>query len=151
MSSGGLRAGLRHVETLAASYRDGDVALIQTPYMAQRLSQIEIDIDALEMTELRIMSSLQTGQNPGAVSSSLAKLRTSELKQAITALAVDVIGADALVWETRRPLYDVNDPLLLDDDAVTAVPEHLNSRAFTIFGGTSEVQRDIIAKVVIGM
>ena len=151
MSSGGLRAGLRHVETLAASYRDGDVALIQTPYMAQCLSQIEIDIDALEMTELRIMSSLQTGQNPGAVSSSLAKLRTSELKQAITALAVDVIGADALVWETRRPLYDVNDPLLLDDDAVTAVPEHLNSRAFTIFGGTSEVQRDIIAKVVIGM
>lgn len=151
MSSGGLRAGLRHVEALAASYADGDTALIDTPPIARRISEIEIDIDALEMTELRIMSSLQTGQNPGAVSSSLAKLRTSELKQAITSLAVDVIGADALMWEHRRPLYEINEPLALDDAAVTVVPEYLNTRAFTIFGGTSEVQRDIIAKVVIGL
>ena len=151
MSSGRLRSALRHVEKLATHYRDGDRPLVEDPAVSLRLSQVEIDIDALEMTELRIMSSLQTGQNPGQVSSSLAKLRNSEIKQAITSLAVDVLGEDALVWEPRRPLYELNDPLPLSEDAVTALPEYLNGRAYTIFGGTSEVQRDIIAKVVIGL
>ena len=142
---------MRHLETLAARYCDGEEPLASLPSFAQRLSQIEIDIDTLEMTELRIMSSLQTGQNPGAVSSSLVKLRTSELKQAITSLGVELLGQDALVWDPRRPLYEVNEPLALDEDAITVVPEYLNSRAYTIFGGTSEVQRDIIAKVVLGI
>ncbi|MDE2362950.1 MAG: acyl-CoA dehydrogenase family protein [Hyphomicrobiales bacterium] len=151
MSSGRLRGALRHVEKIAAHYRDGERPLIEDPAISLRLSQVEIDIDALEMTELRIMSSLQTGQNPGSVSSSLAKLRNSEIKQAITSLAVDVLGEDALVWEPRRPLYELNEPLPLEEDAITALPEYLNGRAYTIFGGTSEVQRDIIAKVVIGL
>ncbi len=146
MSSGRLREALRHVETLAARYRASE-----DPAIALRLSQVEIDIDGLEMTELRIMSSLSTGQNPGPVSSSLAKLRNSEIKQALTSLAVDVLGEDALVWEPRRPLYELNEPLPLAEDAMTVIPEYLNGRAYTIFGGTSEVQRDIIAKVVIGM
>lgn len=151
MSSGRLRASLRHVEKLAENYKDGDRAVAESPSIALRLSQAEIEIDALEMTELRIMSSLQTGQNPGPVSSSLAKLRNSEIKQLLATLAVDVIGQDALVWEPRRPLYELNEPSLLDEDSMTALPEYLNGRAYTIFGGTSEVQRDIIAKVVIGL
>lgn len=61
------------------------------------------------------------------------------------------MGQDALVWDPRRPLYEVNEPFGLDEDAMTVVPEYLNSRAYTIFGGTSEVQRDIIAKVVLGI
>lgn len=151
MSSGRLRAGLRHIEKLAETYRDGAGAVADAPSFALRLSQAEIEIDALEMTELRMMSSLQTGQNPGPVASSLAKLRNSEIKQLLATLAVDVIGEDALVSEPRRPLYELNEPSLLDEDAMTALPEYLNGRAYTIFGGTSEVQRDIIAKVVIGL
>ena len=151
MSSGRLREALRHVERLAGAYRSGESALFDDPAIALRLSQVEIDIDALEMTELRIMSSLSTGQNPGPVSSSLAKLRNSEIKQAITTLAVEVLGEDALVWQPNRPLYEINEPSVLDEDAMTVIPEYLNGRAYTIFGGTSEVQRDIIAKVVIGI
>lgn len=145
MSSGRLRAVLAHIGKLTAIYGAGE-----DPAIRLRLSQVEIDIDALEMTELRIMTSLQTGQNPGPVSSSLAKLRNSEIKQALTSLAVDVLGADALFWQPHRPLYELNEPQLIPEDALTAVPEYLNSRAYTIFGGTSEVQRDIIAKAVIG-
>ncbi|MFV0280491.1 MAG: acyl-CoA dehydrogenase family protein [Rhodoblastus sp.] len=151
MSSGRLRAILRHIEHLADIYRDGDGPLAADPAFKLRRSQMEIEIDALEMTELRIMSSLQSGQNPGPVSSSLAKLRNSEIKQAMTAFAVDVLGQDALYWEGRRPLYELNAESGLAEEALTVLPEYLNSRAYTIFGGTSEVQRDIIAKVVIGM
>ncbi|MCC2105829.1 MAG: acyl-CoA dehydrogenase family protein, partial [Hyphomicrobiales bacterium] len=92
MTSGRLRAILADIEKLASTYRDGEKAYAATETFALRRSQAEIDIDALEMTELRIMSSLQSGQNPGSVSSSLAKLRNSEIKQSLTALAVDVLG-----------------------------------------------------------
>ena len=151
MTSGRLRAILADIEKLANVYRDGDKPLAATESFALRRSQAEIDIDALEMTELRIMSSLQSGQNPGSVSSSLAKLRNSEIKQSLTALAVDVLGQDGLYWEGHRPLYEMNAEPDIPEEALTALPEYLNSRAYTIFGGTSEVQRDIIAKVVIGM
>jgi acyl-CoA dehydrogenase len=153
MASGRLRSKLRKIEKLASTYRDGEQSLLDSPAIAMRLSELEIDIDALEMSELRIMSSLQAGQNPGSVASSMAKLRNSELKQAVSRLAIDILGKDALIWEPRRPLYelDCDEPALLGDEALSVSAEYLNTRAYTIFGGTSEVQRDVIAKVVIGM
>ena len=151
MASGRLRSKLRKIEKLASTYRDGDQSLLESPAISIRLSELEIDIDTLEMTELRIMSSLQTGQNPGSVASSMAKLRNSELKQALSRLAIDILGDDALIWEPRRPLYELDEPSLLEDQALSVSAEYLNSRAYTIFGGTSEVQRDVIAKVVIGL
>ncbi len=72
------------------------------------MSEIEVDIDTLEMTELRVLSALQTGQNPGAVSS-LLKLRVSEIRQAVTRLGVEVIGNDGLYVEPVRPLYRLNE------------------------------------------
>jgi acyl-CoA dehydrogenase len=151
MASGRLRSKLRKIEKLAASYRDGEQSLLDSPAISLRLSELEIDIDALEMSELRIMSSLQTGQNPGSVASSMAKLRNSELKQAVSRLAIDILGDDALIWEPRRPLYELDELSLLGEEALSVSAEYLNTRAYTIFGGTSEVQRDVIAKVVIGM
>jgi acyl-CoA dehydrogenase len=151
MVSGRLRSKLRKIEKLASTYRDGDQSLLESPAISIRLSELEIDIDTLEMTELRIMSSLQTGQNPGSVASSMAKLRNSELKQALSRLAIDILGDDALIWEPRRPLYELDEPSLLEDQALSVSAEYLNTRAYTIFGGTSEVQRDVIAKVVIGL
>ena len=151
MASGRLRSKLRKIEKLASTYRDGEHSLLDSPAISLRLSELEIDIDALEMSELRIMSSLQTGQNPGSVASSMAKLRNSELKQAVSRLAIDILGDDALIWEPRRPLYELDAPAMLGEEALSVSAEYLNTRAYTIFGGTSEVQRDVIAKVVIGM
>ncbi len=151
MASGRLRSKLRKIEKLASTYRDGEHSLLESPSISMRLSELEIDIDALEMSELRIMSSLQTGQNPGSVASSMAKLRNSELKQALSRLAIDILGDDALIWEPRRPLYELDEPSPLREEALSVSAEYLNTRAYTIFGGTSEVQRDVIAKVVIGL
>ena len=123
---------------------------IDDPDIALRMSEIEVDIDALEMTELRVLSAMQTGQNPGAVSS-LLKLRNSEIHQAVTRLGVDVIGHDGLVVEPMRPLHTLNHPPVIEEPMLTVMPKHLNGRAYTIFGGTSEVQRDIISKLVLGL
>ncbi|RXH29852.1 acyl-CoA dehydrogenase family protein, partial [Bradyrhizobium zhanjiangense] len=81
IASAKLREGLKAIADLAESDLTGRA--IDSPDIATRISEVEIDIDALEMTELRVLSALQTGQNPGAVSSIL-KLRNSEIRQAVT-------------------------------------------------------------------
>ncbi len=150
ISAGRLRAALDRVERLVAA-EEGSLAdggALDDPDIALAFSAIEIDIRALEMTELRVMSSLQVGQNPGSVSS-LLKLRWSEIHQSITRLGVRLLGSDALVWESARPMH-LAEHSVLDDVARPVVAGYLNARAFTIFGGTSEIQREIIARDVIG-
>jgi acyl-CoA dehydrogenase len=150
ISAGRLRAALDRVERLVAAEAGAlpDAGGLDDPDIALAFSAIEIDIRALEMTELRVMSSLQVGQNPGSVSS-LLKLRWSEIHQSITRLGVRLLGSDALVWESARPMH-LTEHSVLDDVARPVVAGYLNARAFTIFGGTSEIQREIIARDVIG-
>ena len=148
IASAKLREGLKAISTLAESDLTGRA--IDSGDIATRISEVEVDIDALEMTELRVLSALQTGQNPGAVSS-LLKLRVSEIRQAVTRLGADIIGHDALAVEPMRPLYRLNHEPAIPEDMLTIVPEYLNGRAYTIFGGTSEIQRDIIAKMMLGI
>ena len=106
IASAKLRDALKTISDLAESDTTGRA--IDDPDIAVRMSEIEVDIDTLEMTELRVLSALQTGQNPGAVSS-LLKLRNSEIRQAVTRLGVDVIGNDGLYVEPVRPLYRLNE------------------------------------------
>jgi acyl-CoA dehydrogenase len=148
IASARLRQALKTVADFAGS--DLTAQAIDDPDIALRLSKIEIDIDALEMMELRVLSAMQNGDNPGAVSS-LLKLRVSEIHQAVTKLGVDVIGYDGLVVETTRPLYALNHPPAIEETMLPVVPRHLNGRAYTIFGGSSEIQRDIIGKLVLGI
>ena len=122
----------------------------QDPTLALTLIDLETDIDALEMIEFRVMSALQVGQNPGAISS-LLKLRASEIRQAITRLGVDVVGAAGMVWEPRRPLYNLPADGLVSERVLPVVSTYLNTRAQTIFGGASEIQRDIMAKTMLGL
>ncbi len=148
ITSGDLRATFEWLQRLAQQTAQGQGCALDDPDLALAFSQVEIDIDALEMTELRVMSSLQTGQNPGAVSS-LMKLRWSEIEQALTRLGVRVLGPEALVWENTRPLYAEGADPVLDDLARPVTPKYLNTRAFTIFGGASEIQREIISRELI--
>ena len=102
------------------------------------------------MIELKLLSNVQAGRNPGPISSVL-KLRGSETFQAITRLGVDSIGYNALVWEDSRPLYALDHAAVLSEDELAISPEHLDGRAHTIFGGTSEMQREIVAKQMLGL
>ncbi|ETR78060.1 acyl-CoA dehydrogenase [Afipia sp. P52-10] len=118
--------------------------------IATRIAEAEIDVDALEMIELKLLSDVQAGRNPGPVSSVL-KLRGTEIFQTLTRIGVDIIGTNALVWEPRRPLYSLNEAAVLPDDELAVLPAHLDGRAHTIFGGTSEIQHEIVAKQMLGL
>jgi acyl-CoA dehydrogenase len=103
-----------------------------------RFGEVAADVDTFEMLELRTLGALRPGQNPGPVASIL-KLRSSRLRQAISELGIEVLGLESLCWRTD----DGNDLLS------TLLPEYLNSRAHTIFGGAAEVQLGIIAKTIL--
>jgi acyl-CoA dehydrogenase len=115
-----------------------------------RLAEIGLDLDAMEMIDISVLSTLQAGGNPGPISS-LLKLRWSEIRQSITELALDVAGTDALRWMPERPLYETLQLPPDQEEALAVAPQYLNARAFSIMGGTSEIQTNILARGWVGL
>ncbi|HSV79523.1 MAG TPA: acyl-CoA dehydrogenase family protein [Ramlibacter sp.] len=110
------------------------------PQLHARFGEVAADLDAFEWLELRTMGGLAPGQGPGPAASIL-KLQASRLKQAIAELGIEALGADAIRWRSS-PADGTSSP-------GTLVPEFLNSRAFTIFGGAAEIQLGLIARTVL--
>ncbi|MGZ3409081.1 MAG: acyl-CoA dehydrogenase family protein [Xanthobacteraceae bacterium] len=118
--------------------------------IAAKLAEIGTDLDAMEMIDITTLSALQAGANPGPVSS-LLKLRWSQLRQTISELAVDAIGLDALRLFPDRPLYETLQLPPEEEQALSTTPRYLNYRAYTILGGTTEIQTGILAKAMLGL
>ncbi len=117
----------------------------------RKLARARLSAQALEMIELKIISEVAKGRDPGP-QTSLTKLLASNLRQEIDLLAVDLHGAAGLQLEAARPLYGDHAPEpIISREAQLAAPRYLNSRAWTIFGGTNEVQATIIARSVLGL
>ncbi|QZT61480.1 acyl-CoA dehydrogenase family protein [Mycolicibacterium austroafricanum] len=115
--------------------------LLDDPLFAARLAETENDVLALELTQMRVASGSKDGKpNPA---SSVLKLRASELQQAATELLVEVAGADALPFESHG--------IASADWAQDAAPRYLNYRKTSIYGGSNEVQRTIIASTILGL
>lgn len=110
----------------------------------------QIDALALEYTELRIKGALNAGQNPGALSS-MTKTVGTELGQKFNELSVELMGASGTVYEPEalKPSYEGD--TVCPEHGLTAMAEYINNRASTIYGGSAEIQRDIIAKHVLGL
>lgn len=127
---------------------DGRRALDDPLFMA-RLAEIGTDLDANDMIELTVMSSVQAGGNPGSVPSSTMKIERSRIRQAIAELAASILGPDALRWEPRRPLHDLPEEPEIDELRKVAAAAYLNSRSQSIFGGSNEIQLEIIARTLL--
>lgn len=125
----------------AAATRSGSGTLLEDPLFAARIAELENELLALELTQLRVVSNSSEGKpNPA---SSVLKMRGSELQQAATELLLDIAGPDAL------PVHagDIASP----EWAQRTGPSYLNYRKTTIYGGSSEVQRTIIASSILGL
>jgi alkylation response protein AidB-like acyl-CoA dehydrogenase len=125
--------------------------LIDDDTISDRLDRLELEAQALEFTELRVLADLAKGEARGAKASRL-KLVGSELRQKLDQLTVEVHGLHGLQLPMQRPLYGNAAPEPMGSRAAQlATPTYLNGRAWTIFGGSSEVQRNIIARTVLGL
>ena len=126
-------------------------ALAHDPRFRDRLSRARLEAEALEVTELRILADLAKGRAPGP-QTSLAKLLGSNLGQRVDSLRLELYGYDALQLPSERPLYGNEAPEPVGSaGAQVAMGRYLNNRAATIFGGSNEVQKNIIAKSVLGL
>ncbi len=115
-----------------------------------RLAELEMEIQALEMIELQVLSELSRGRNPGAISSAM-KIRGSETVQKIDVLGVEAMAYYAAPYEPQARTVGHNAPTATPEWGLTAMPLYLNNRAASIYAGSNEVQRNIIAKAVLGL
>lgn len=124
--------------------------LAADPQHLDRLNRLETDLLALEWTTLRMLDAVMDGAAPG-YEASVLKLRGSVTVQAIAEYTVDVLGPDALAFDPSRLEDGVNDPSDELFASMGMVSEFLFQRAPTIWGGSNEIQRNIIAKHALGL
>jgi alkylation response protein AidB-like acyl-CoA dehydrogenase len=136
---------LSQLRELAANESNGGKVLLQDPIFQKRLSDIEIELMALEYTELRVLASVAAGGAPGA-ESSLLKIKGTEIQQAIQELRMEVAAHFQGVLDLEL------DPEVLGHEFGSAARQaYMYGRAATVYGGSNEVQKNIIAKAVLGL
>lgn len=136
---------LEALKRRASEERNGGKAMIDDPMFQARLSSIEMELMALEYTELRVFASMAAGGMPGP-ESSLLKIKGTEISQAIHELQLQL----AANYGGALP-DDLDAQQLGHDFAFEARGKYMYGRAATIYGGSNEVQRNVIAKAVLGL
>lgn len=146
------RQRLSRIRELAAKERQGEASLLEAPWFREKLAAIEIELKALEITQLRVLADARKSGKHGAPDpkSSILKIKGSEIQQATTELLIDVVGPLAMPWQPSADTEDGNTVPIGPDDAAHAAPTYFNWRKISIYGGSNEIQRNIIAKAILG-
>jgi acyl-CoA dehydrogenase len=144
-----LRALLRRIRRIAAQESRDGVPLFAHADFRRRFVELEMAQLVLQATEWRLLTSLGAGQTGGGKSASLLKLRDSQLVQAAAALAMDALGEQSIV-DRRSGAAPQPEELAAAGQRAWPTARYLNSRAATIYGGSSEIQRNILARALIG-
>ena len=131
---------LRRLKQMAIANERNGKPLINDDGFATRIAQVELELKALEITNLRVIFAEAQNHAPGP-EASILKIRGTEIMQRITELQVEALGARALIAESS----DAD----LDDEVPRAAEAYLNQRKLTIFGGSNEIQRNIIAQMIL--
>ena len=149
--SAGLKAALAEVVRHARSLTDDSGGpLLDTPGIRRRISILDAQISAIEASEDVVMAQVARGRNPGPAASML-KIQGTETAQQVQQLAVELSGDYAAVSQFAARQPGSNEAAIGPDIALTAVPRYFNGRAASIYGGSNEIQRNIIAKMVLGL
>lgn len=118
------------------------------PILQAKLAQFEVELMALEYTALRLLSPNQQSRTP-PVEASMLKVRGTELRQAIFETLVDIAGPNAVPFSQEAQFLEHLDQAAVDESLVALAANCLDSRKLTIYGGTNEVQRNMIARAAL--
>ena len=143
------KRGIERLRDIAAKETVDGVPLINTPEFARKISQLEIDLTALEFTELRTLASEAAGKGPGP-ESSILKVKGTEVQQRLTELTLEAVnhyGAPyAYGMDETGNGFGVG-----PDYSNYAAETYFNMRKTSIYGGSNEIQRNIITKMILGL
>jgi alkylation response protein AidB-like acyl-CoA dehydrogenase len=143
---------LRRARELAARVAVGTGTLADDPRFRERAAAIEVELKALEITQMRLIAEISKSAASGKPDpkSSILKLKGSELQQAATGLLLEVAAYDSFEYDADfvNGLREGDDE---DDWARAIAPNHYYARHVSIVGGSNEIQRNILAKTVLGL
>ncbi len=149
--SAGLKAALAELVRHARGLSDGAGGVVlDTPAIRRRIAILAAQIAAIEASEDVVMAQVARGRNPGPAASML-KIQGTETAQQVQELAVELAGDYAAVSQFSARQPGSNEAPIGPAIALTAVPRYFNGRAASIYGGSNEIQRNIIAKMVLGL
>jgi alkylation response protein AidB-like acyl-CoA dehydrogenase len=146
----GKRKQLRNIREGARRIGVDGQTLLAEPAFAQKLAMLEARLDALELTVLRVLASVADGGAPGE-ESSILKVIATELAQDITELGVEVFGPYAMPAFADSVVPEGSDNFAIPAAAAPSVAQYLGTRAQSIYGGSNEIQKNIIAKRILGL
>ncbi|WGR93393.1 pimeloyl-CoA dehydrogenase large subunit [Bradyrhizobium sp. ISRA443] len=138
---------IRRVKELASKVKSGGRAVIEEVTFREKLAQCEIELKALELTQLRVVADEDKhGKGKPNPASSVLKIKGSEIQQATTELLMEVIGPFAARYDEHP---DSSSEAM--DWTAQIAPSYFNNRKVSIYGGSNEIQRNIVAKAVLGL
>jgi alkylation response protein AidB-like acyl-CoA dehydrogenase len=138
------------LKRLAADQKKGGASLLKDPVFAAKIAALEIEIMALEVTVQRVVASEANGRGPGPEASML-KIKGTEVQQSLTELMVEAIGPQAAAFDPAYLEGEREHSLAGDDDAAPLAAYYFNFRKTSIYGGSNEIQKNIIAQMMLGL
>ena len=147
---GSQKRQLNRLKEIARAEQSNGQALIEEPRFRDKISRAEIELMALEYTELRAVSAANQGRVPGT-EVNLLKIRGSEMQQKISELLIEAIGYYANPFVPDSFDAGWNEEPIGPDYAATLAPEYFNWRKSSIYAGSNEIQKNIISKMVLGL
>ena len=147
---GNSNAALAQLKEIANRSMKGGRPLAKDPYFAARMANVEIDLEAMKTTNLRILVEADSGAAPGPESSML-KIKGTVIRQEINDLARRALGPMALPFVSEALDDGYNEPSIGPDDANALASDYFNNRKLSIFAGSNEIQRGIISKTKLGL
>ena len=142
---GGSKRELAKLKEFAAQQSKDGGTLLDDPRFRDKLSRLEVELMALEITNLRFLDRMRrTGQPPGA-DVSMLKIKGTEIQQGLTELMMQAVGPLA------QPFKSVDGDAGFDEFTAAIAPRYCNFRKTTIYAGSNEIQRNIIAKMTLGL
>jgi pimeloyl-CoA dehydrogenase large subunit len=142
---------IRRIRALAAMERADGRPILEDERFREKLASLEVELKALEMTQLRTVAAERTRERgkPDPYSSIL-KIKGAEIQQATTELLMEIVGPYALPYRSEDEPPG-NEPPIGPDWAATVAPTYFNWRKISIYGGSNEIQKNIIAKAILGL
>ena len=147
---GGSKRELARLTRIASLERKNGRPLSEDPLFAARLAQVEIDLIALEITNLRVLSAEAEKRTPGP-EASLLKIKGTEIQQALTELMVQAVGPYALPFRIGALEDGFQGPPVGPDYAAPLAATYCNMRKASIYGGSNEIQKNIITQMILAL
>ena len=141
---------VRRAKQLARKVMLGEHSLAEDPRFRERVAAVEVELKALEITQMRVIADAHKYHQTPDPRSSILKMKGSELQQAATELLLDVAGYNAMEFDAEFLRGEGRSPI--DEDwALTIAPNYYWARHVSIVGGSNEIQRNILAKSLLGL